>query len=260
MIKALFFDIDGTLISFETHQVPASTIEAISQAKAKGVKVFIATGRPKPLICNLDQVLPLVDGYVTTNGAFCYMGEETVNCNAISPESVQKIIDASIRHQKACVVVGKKHIAVVNENEEFDAIFHKMLKISTLDFVAPLEEVLKEGVIQLTPFFTNEQEQEVIAPLADCNSGRWHPDFTDVTAAGIDKALGIELMAEKLGLRIEETMALGDGGNDVPMIRRAGVGVAMGNATPEVKACANFVTATVDDDGVMMALKEYGVI
>ena len=68
-IKALFFDIDGTLVSFNTHRIPCSTIEAIEAAKQKGIKIFIATGRPLVYINNLADIAHLVDGYVTTNGA-----------------------------------------------------------------------------------------------------------------------------------------------------------------------------------------------
>lgn len=71
MTKALFFDIDGTLVSFETHAIPASTIEALTIAHEKGIKIFIATGRPKAIINNLADIQDrgLIDGYITMNGA-----------------------------------------------------------------------------------------------------------------------------------------------------------------------------------------------
>ena len=56
MIKALFFDIDGTLVSFNTHEIPSSTLVAIAEAKAKGIKIFTATGRPKAIINNLTAL------------------------------------------------------------------------------------------------------------------------------------------------------------------------------------------------------------
>ena len=70
MIKALFFDIDGTLVSFNTHAIPQTTIEAIAAAKAKGIRIFIATGRPAVIINNLSalQDRGLIDGYITMNG------------------------------------------------------------------------------------------------------------------------------------------------------------------------------------------------
>ena len=79
MIKALFFDIDGTLVSFKTHEIPVSTIEALTAAKAKGIHIFISTGRPRVIINNLSalQERNLIDGYITMNGAYCFV-EDTV--------------------------------------------------------------------------------------------------------------------------------------------------------------------------------------
>ena len=70
-IKALFFDIDGTLVSFQTHRIPQSTVEALEKAKQNGVNIYISTGRPIILITNLGQIEHLIDGYITTNGARC---------------------------------------------------------------------------------------------------------------------------------------------------------------------------------------------
>lgn len=79
MIKALFFDIDGTLVSFRTHSVPASTVGALTAAHEAGVRIFISTGRPAPLINNLDPILHLIDGYITVNGAICTVGGQTIS-------------------------------------------------------------------------------------------------------------------------------------------------------------------------------------
>ena len=68
MVKYLFFDIDGTLVSFNTHKIPQSTVDALTQAKANGVKVYISTGRPMLFINNLGQIEHLIDGYITTTG------------------------------------------------------------------------------------------------------------------------------------------------------------------------------------------------
>ena len=93
---ALFFDIDGTLVSFKTHEIPASTILALTQAKANGHRVFIATGRPPIIITNLGAIKHLIDGYVTTNGALCIVGSETVACHAIPADAARSIADDAI--------------------------------------------------------------------------------------------------------------------------------------------------------------------
>ena len=73
MIKAIFFDIDGTLVSFKTHKIPESTIQALHTLKAKGIKLFIATGRPPyDLKFLIDEFGDLFTGYITFNGQYCY--------------------------------------------------------------------------------------------------------------------------------------------------------------------------------------------
>ena len=94
MVKALFFDIDGTLVSFNTHRIPDSTVEALRQAKANGVKVYISTGRPKPFINNLGQIADLIDGYITTTGALCLVGDEAFGRFSIDPNDAKRVMDA----------------------------------------------------------------------------------------------------------------------------------------------------------------------
>lgn len=93
MTKALFFDIDGTLVSFRTHEIPASAVEALSAAKAKGHRIFIATGRPRVIINNLGplQERGLIDGYVTMNGAYCFVGDEVIYKSAIPTDDVRTL-------------------------------------------------------------------------------------------------------------------------------------------------------------------------
>ena len=83
IIKAIFFDIDGTLVSFKTHRIPQSTIDAIVQAKMQGIKIYISTGRPFPLINNIDGIKHLVDGYITANGAYCFVGNKVISCQCV---------------------------------------------------------------------------------------------------------------------------------------------------------------------------------
>ncbi len=68
MIKALFFDVDGTLVSFKTHKIPERTIQALQMAHDQGVKIFTATGRPRQLLNNIPEVEHLMDGYILTTG------------------------------------------------------------------------------------------------------------------------------------------------------------------------------------------------
>lgn len=259
MVKALFLDIDGTLVSFQTHAIPTSTVQALEEAKAQGVKIFISTGRPVAIIDNLGAIEHLIDGYVTANGAFCFVGDEVVSCNAIPQEDVDTVVRFSDEENFACLLVGERHIAVHRPNELLDRIFRMYLNVSCLSTVVPLSD-LHERIIQITPIIPLEREQSLMPLLHGCISGRWHPDFTDITAIEADKGEGIARMACYFDIPIAETMAIGDGGNDVAMLRRAGISVAMGNAVDAVKAAATYVTTTVDDDGIRNALLHWHVI
>lgn len=86
------------------------------------------------------------------------------------------------------------------------------------------------------------------------------PLFADINVAGTSKATGLELFARVDGFTPAETMAFGDGGNDAAMLRAAGVGVAMGNGCEEALRAADYVTASVDDDGLRRAFEHFGII
>ncbi|SFG65409.1 Cof-type HAD-IIB family hydrolase [Prevotella sp. KH2C16] len=260
MFKALFFDIDGTLVSFATHRIPASTVEALREAKKRGVKIFISTGRPLNIITNLGQIEPLIDGYITTNGAYCFAGKETVSIHPMKRKDVETIIDDGYEQGYSMIIVGSKNFVVCNDTPAVHRIFVEELKVENIDFSLSYNDLADEEILQVTPFVTTEQETRLMPRLGNCTAGRWHPEFVDITAGGIDKARGLHEMAEYMGLRIEETMAFGDGGNDIPILKAAGTGVAMGNGLDEVKACADYTTTAVDGDGIRNALRHFRVI
>ena len=257
---ALFFDIDGTLVSFQTHEIPPSTILALTQAKANGHRVFIATGRPPIIITNLGAIEHLIDGYVTTNGALCFVGSEIVACNAIPQEEARRVVDDAVAKRYGLIVIGERDIAVLDPKGDVDDIFRRQLAVQNLNQAKPVEEVLSQRVLQLTAFFDSDYERLMMARIPGCISGRWHPAFTDITAQGADKGEGLRLMAAREGIDPKYTMAFGDGGNDTSMIRAAGIGVAMGNAIEALKKEADYVTTSVDDDGILNALRAFAII
>lgn len=96
--------------------------------------------------------------------------------------------------------------------------------------------------------------------LHDCEWSRWTTLFADVNIKGINKSVGIDAMLKHYGFELSNSMAFGDGGNDIAMLRHAGIGVAMGNSNDTVKAATDYVTDTVDNDGIIKALKHFGLV
>ena len=132
--------------------------------------------------------------------------------------------------------------------------------MKNLDQASPLDVVLNQRILQLTAFFDKDYEPKLMSRIPGCTSGRWHPAFTDITALEADKGKGLLTMAAHEGLDPQYTMAFGDGGNDTSMILTAGIGVAMGNAIDELKAAADFVTTSVDEEGIRHALRHFRLI
>ena len=257
---ALFFDIDGTLVSFKTHEIPLSTIFALTQAKANGHKVFISTGRPPLIITNLGAIEHLIDGYVTINGALCFVGNDVICCKEIPHEDVLTVVKDAQEKNYGLIVVGEKDVAVLDPKGEVDRVFRGEIAVENLNQAQPLDVVLRQRVLQLTPFFPEDYEYDFMQRIPSCTSGRWHSAFTDITAKGADKGEGIRTLATHFGLDSQYMMAFGDGGNDTSMIKAAGIGVAMGNALESLKKEADYTTTSVDDDGVLNALCHFGLI
>ena len=104
------------------------------------------------------------------------------------------------------------------------------------------------------------EEKEILSHMPHCISARWHPTFCDISPIGGTKQLGIDKFLEYYGLDLKDTMAFGDGGNDMQMLKHVNTAIAMGNAGDELKSIADFVTKDVDDEGIAYALKYYGLI
>lgn len=96
-----------------------------------------------------------------------------------------------------------------------------------------------------------------MAVMPRCEATRWNPLFSDVVPKGSSKQVGLDKVLDYFGIPLEESMAFGDGGNDILMLKHAGIGVAMGNAEDDVKQAADYVTDSVDEDGVEKGLTAF---
>lgn len=260
MIKAAFFDIDGTLVSFNTHEIPASTVTAITEAKKKGVRIFISTGRPTALVTNLGAIEHLIDGYITFNGALAFMGDRDIFCKAIDKEDVRRMLQDAKERDYAVAIGGRNKVVIYNYKKVFTDVFVHELGVDSVDITEPVEPILSTPILQMSPFFSVEAEKAIMPFLPGCVSIRWHPDFTDIAPRGINKGVTFKKFIERIGIDASECIAFGDGGNDLGIIEAAGIGVAMGNGADELKAVADYVTTSVDEDGILNAFKHFEIL
>lgn len=257
-IKAAFFDIDGTLLPFEAKHLPASTVDALARLRKNGVKTFIATGRPPvhlPYLHALDGT-PF-DGYVTMNGQYCYMADgELLYSKYIPAASLQTLLPYIEKEQLSVGFVGKDFCRF-NLINDWSRDFAKKLELGTGDVAALIQH---EDIYQLSAFLPPEKEAEFLRRCPGCLAVRWEDDFCDILPAGGGKPNGLAHTLAHLSLTREQSIAFGDGGNDVTMLEYAGIGVAMGNACDAAKAAADYVTDDITADGLAKALAHFGLI
>lgn len=257
MIKAIFFDIDGTLVSYKTHEIPQSTVNALYQLKKNGIKVFIATGRGKDGLAVLND-FPF-DGYITLNGQYCYIDpNHKIYENTIVKEDLQALLKYLEKDAFPC--------GFTEENTKY--FNYRDQRVDDLHAITHNDDhpagdcrhVVDHKVYQVMCFVDEEQEKELLKVMPHCIASRWYPTFCDVSPIGGTKQLGIDKFLEYYHLDLSETMAFGDGGNDKAMLNHVAVSVAMGNANEDLKEIATYVTDSVDNDGIYNALKHFQLI
>ncbi|MDR3269006.1 MAG: Cof-type HAD-IIB family hydrolase [Tannerella sp.] len=257
-IKAVFFDIDGTLVSFRTHCVPPSTVKALDALRANGIKVFVATGRMLPMINVLDGI-PF-DGYITCNGAYCVNTKRELFYACPIPEQDLQALAFHLEKDPFPVAYMSDDEITINYVDSTVTSMAQHINVPPPRVLEPLAAAQK-NIYQLCAYVDDDKVRHLVRNvLVHCASNRWTPVFADINVRGINKQTGIDKLLAYENIGLNETMAFGDGGNDIPMLKHVTIGVGMGNASEEVKACADYVTDSVDDDGIYNALKHFGLL
>lgn len=257
-IKAVFFDIDGTLLSFKTHKVPESTVEAIRLLQTHGIKTILSTGRS---INSIDHIKFLdFDGYITFNGGYCLTHDfEVLFKQTIASQDIQSVIEYAKENPLSFSFMSEQEITIHDVTPEIAGMYaHLNLPVPKL---VDMEKVDIHSILQTNIFLGPEEEKQFMETvMPNSLASRWTPLFADVNPKGLSKKVGIDIFCKHFGIPLENTMAFGDGGNDISMLKHVQLGVAMGNANPEVKEIANYVTDDVDNDGIWNALKYFSVL
>ena len=274
-IKLLALDVDGTLFD-NTGHIPEQNIKAIKKAQEAGVTVVVASGRDYDGVPH-DQLKEVAMPYlITTNGAAVYRTADRtcLDEHCLPAEKLLSIFE------------------YILDREVYVTVFidgHNYTPVSVYDYVWRLglpEHIVGhflEGRHELPDLLAyaksgNAKIQKVTLNFIPASDGTflhrdeiWDmltacPDICVVdggfhniefTAANVNKGLGLHFLAKELGISMEETMAVGDSGNDAEMLKAAGLGVAMGNASKAIKDISDVVTLTNEECGVAHAIETY---
>lgn len=261
MIKGIFFDVDGTLVSCRQKFVSDRLLKDLDSLQKKGIKVFLSTGRA---LQDLERTGMLrgarFDGYLTIGGQFCCDRDGTPFRDAPIDLDDMRGAYQVLRSAPSIPALlegnGESWLTQIN-----DRVLEIYEFLHTEPYpVCPLERLLEMKVYQFVPFVTQEEEAQFLNAMPGCIHTRWHPQGIDVLARGGGKGAGIRAAMTRYGMSREEIMAFGDGENDITMLELAGVSVAMGNGSEQVKRLASHVTDTVENDGVSRALRYFGLL
>jgi len=250
MISLLALDLDGTLFR-DDRSVSARSIAALEACRREGLSVAIATARPFVAVKGrLDARLSSGVPWICSNGALIYEDEQCVYTDAVPPDTAREVLQRLASQAELTVSMEMAGNLYINKHLDMGPIPCEVAELARI-VDAPVTR------IQVTkgPDF---QEQVVLPELPKgcavrASDGGRSAQILSPTAT---KENGLQALLERLGLGFENVMAFGDDVTDMEMLQRSAVGVAMGNAVPEVLAIANRVAPTNEEDGVAVVLEE----
>lgn len=264
--KVLILDIDGTLTNSKKEITP-KTLEALLDIQKQGHIIVIASGRPTHGVKWVSDVLQLgqYGGYVlcfngarimnVATGEIVYQQIFPKDCIAPLYEYARAHDMGLVTYENDTVITGTR----IDEHMEFEARLNHMELKQVEDFVSYVDfdvnKCLFTASIDAAPDLEKEMAEKYEGILSIYRS---EPFFIEAMPPGVDKAASLEHLFARIGMDRADTVACGDGFNDMSMIRYAGVGVAMANAQKAVKEAADMVTAkTNDEDGLLEVLDKY---
>lgn len=256
MIKIIFFDIDGTLLELGKKEMHPELIDALNLTKEKGIKLFLATGRPPFVVPHFKGID--FDGVLSFNGAYCYTNDHLIYKNPMKNQDIYTVVENAKRLHKAVTLAGVNKMGC----NFYDPVLEEYFEVAN-QHICILDEYdlfMNEEIYQMMVATTPNQDDQVLQNTTTLKTARWWDKATDIIPIDGGKDKAIEKVLAYYGFKKEESMAFGDGGNDMSMIEYVGLGIAMGNATENVKKVADYITDSAKDDGIITALKHFQII
>lgn len=253
--KIFFFDIDSTTFDHSIKDVREKTYEALQKLKDKGCKLCINTSRayeemynvPKKLVDMMDCIIMLSGSYIIKDGKTYvkYMDDDQIK------SCIQFLDNNDITYRYS---LDSGHGYLNRHDEDKENLF------ATLYHMTPgIKKYEGERIIQIL-FYASDKRREELKKIMNKSTyshlflgGEFNPENTD-------KGFSLESVAKMYGFNIEDTCAFGDGDNDYTMLKKANLGIAMGNGTPQCKQCADYITDDISDEGLYNALIHFNIL
>lgn len=259
---ALFFDIDGTILSNETHTIPESALYVMEKAQKKGHLLFINTGRT---ICALPRELSAFDfdGYLCGCGSYLVYQNEVILESHMDKERGKEIVDKANTCRVGVVMESSQDVCFPEEESRFAELEKGRLHFGSLGLGKKI--YLESGRCPCDKlfFYTDELSDKkamfdfIASDLDVIDRGN---GMYEVVQKGFSKATACDVILKKFGMTKDHAYVFGDSLNDLPMFEYAKHTIAMGDHAKGLEPYTEFVTRRVEDDGVAYAMKYYGLI
>ncbi len=263
-IKLVYFDIDGTLLDSNA-ELPASAAKQIARIQSKGIKTAIASGRAVFAAQSYIQQHSINYAGIFYTGAVLFdpANNQLLASYSLAFEDIQQIIQIARQQKMHCELytIDNYYIEAPTRYTEFHTHYLKQAPV-----VIPFsDELMRQGIYKIQLVVDENTELEKLIAVQKqlphltfaSGHGADRPEliFSSVVSAEADKNTGFDKLCKYHGLKPSEIMSIGDAGSDKVFLQAAGIGIAMGNASDDVKACADYVTYHVDDNGLANALE-----
>lgn len=250
-IKAIFFDVDGTLLDPKLHILPESTLNALHRLKSKGYKLAVATGRNLES-CKEANIVDAFewDGFVCVNGQQVYDQHQNELYHFIMDEEmVIKIIEVAEEENINLLFEGKENFLNHPVNDLVIEA-HNFFKEAIPDLVKPYEFEPIDMILGYAPMDYDWAKFRAIDGVLVYPG---ESTYADILALGNSKYEGIKMLLSHWGIKHAPYAAFGDSLNDMEMMEHAALGIAMGNGNDQLKRIADVITRPVDQDGIDFA-------
>jgi len=254
-LRAVFLDIDGTLITDQGDGPFEDDIAGIEAARRQGHRFFICTGRGYANVYRVFKEAPYLDGMVAGGGAYVTLGGRVIHRRSMDPAVLCQVGERFFAEGRACSFQGEREYFTINKTP-LRAWRTRPIPLRPEDDLA---RIFRESPITMLTA-DNAMGPSLRAFMdAHFRLNPQKPHF-DCFIPGEDKARGMKIVLDALGLDRQDSAAVGDSANDLEMFRYAGTSIAVGNACEELKAAADWISAPCGQGGVVRALEHLGLI
>lgn len=256
-VKIIFFDIDGTLIDMDKGHISDKMLETLVRLQKRNIMICLATGRSPMALPHFDGVEE--DVCMTFNGSYCYTGQKTIYKNPLPAEDVKTIIKNAASIGRPVAAATNKRMCANGKDEDLVKYFAfgRTEVVVADDFE---DMVNRDEIYQIMLGCRAKDYPEIMKNTRNAKIAAWWDRAVDVIPADSGKRVGVEKVLEYFGLDKTEAIAFGDGNNDIDMLQAVGLGVAMGNASEQLKMAADDICGHVAADGIYQYCVAHGLI